>query len=90
MVGVVGFNNSGSDLMVQANGGCSACGTHTGGAKAKKARKPRKPTEYNKFVKKEMNALIKQNPSKKVTELMKEVAKKWRDHKAAKSKPKSK
>ena len=89
MVGVVGYNNAGSDMMVQANGGCSACGGHqTGGAK--KARKPRKPTEYNKFVKKEMNALIKQNPSKKVTELMKEVAKKWRDHKAAKSKPKSK
>jgi len=85
MVGVVGYNNAGSDMMVQAHGGCGTCGgPQTGGAK--KARKSRKPTEYNKFVKKEMNALIKQNPSKKVTELMKEVAKKWREHKASKSK----
>jgi len=85
MVGtVVGYNNAGADMMMQANGGCSACGNQTGG-KAKKERKPRKPTEYNKFVKKEMNDLMKKNPSKKVTELMKEVAKKWQEHKAAKA-----
>lgn len=73
----VGYNSAGNEMMNQL-GGCSSCAMHTGGAKAK-----RKPTAYNQFVKKEMKSLKQQYPSKKVTELIKMVAAKWREQKQA-------
>lgn len=41
----------------------------------------RKPSAYNNFVKKEMKVLLKSQPNKKVTELMKVIASKWKQHK---------
>ena len=69
---MVGYNQTLGEV-----GGCQSCGMK-GGAKSKGAKK-RKLTPYNKFVKVEMPKLIKENPSKKVSELMKLVAKKWKE-----------
>jgi hypothetical protein len=60
------------DQMVTEIGGCGSCSSRQdGGAK-------RKLSAYNIFMKKEMKAVKKANPSKSAAECMKMAARKWR------------
>jgi hypothetical protein len=52
-------------------GGCGACSAQVGGA--------RKLSAYQKFMKTEMKKLKASHPGKKAPELMKMVAKRWRE-----------
>jgi hypothetical protein len=56
-------------------GGCSACSAQVGGA--------RKLSAYQKFMKTEMKKLKASHPGKKAPEMMKMVAKRWKDVKPA-------
>ena len=49
--------------------------------------KPRKLSEYNKFVKTEFKKAKAENPSKKAPEILKIVAKKWRESGKGAKKP---
>jgi hypothetical protein len=72
-----------NNVAMGETGGCG-CSSQRGGGK-------RKLSAYNIFMKKELKALRVQYPGKKITELMKMAAKKWKaSHpKSSTTKPKS-
>ena len=67
MSGVLNFNQNPSE------GGCGCSSTQQGGR--------RKLTAYNLFVRKESKVLKAQYPAKKAPEILKLVAKKWKEQK---------
>lgn len=53
-----------------------------GTKKPKKERKPREPSKYNQFVKEASPRIKAAHPELKSTEIMKLIAKEWRENKA--------
>ena len=83
---IMGYNAAGESMMREGVGGCNTCGQSGG---------KRKMTPYTRFVKKQFPELKKKNPDMKATQIMKMIAKMWKEtpHKtpsASKSKSASK
>ena len=83
---IMGYNAAGESMMREGTGGCNTC-AQSGGK--------RKMTPYTRFVKKQFPELKKKNPDMKATQIMKMIAKMWKEtpHKtpsASKSKSASK
>jgi hypothetical protein len=67
---IMGYNAAGESMMREGSGGCKTC-SQSGGK--------RKLTPYTSFVKKQFPELKKKNPGLKATQIMKMIAKMWKE-----------